>query len=106
MVLIWLPQEMGFDEKGLNKVLANVDNRVDDEFDAEKEVEAITEPIVATWRDLATGRASLDVVGIVRTQVMSLCLRVGRGGYGVYGPAVQCRRESKNYAADVSKIYG
>lgn len=39
-------KEMGFDEKGLNKVLANVDNSVDDEFDAEKEVEAIKEPVV------------------------------------------------------------
>ena len=49
---------MGFDEKGLNKVLANVDNRVDDEFDAEKEVEAITGPIVRRG-DLATGEHRL-----------------------------------------------
>lgn len=39
-------KEMGFDEKGLNKVLANIDNSADDEFDAEKEAEAITEPVV------------------------------------------------------------
>jgi len=39
-------KEMGFDEKGLNKVLANVDNSADDEFDAEKEAEAIIEPVV------------------------------------------------------------
>lgn len=39
-------KDMGFDEKELNKVLANVDNSADDEFDAEKEAEAITEPIV------------------------------------------------------------
>lgn len=39
-------KEMGFDEKGLNKVLSNVDNSADDEFDAEKEAEAITEPVV------------------------------------------------------------
>jgi len=39
-------KEMGFDEKGLNKVLANIDNSEDDEFDAEKEAEAIIEPVV------------------------------------------------------------
>jgi DNA modification methylase len=39
-------KEMGFDEKGLNKVLANIDNSADDEFDAEKEAEAIIEPVV------------------------------------------------------------
>lgn len=39
-------KEMGFDEKGLNKVLGSMDNSQDDEFDAEKEAEAIKEPVV------------------------------------------------------------
>lgn len=39
-------KEMGFDEKGLNKVLAGMDNSADDEFDADKELESIAEPVV------------------------------------------------------------
>lgn len=39
-------QEMGLDEKELNKILAHTDHAEDDEFDAEKEAETITAPTV------------------------------------------------------------
>lgn len=38
-------KDMGFDEKGLNKVLSNVDNSADDEFDVDEAAANETEPV-------------------------------------------------------------
>jgi 16S rRNA G966 N2-methylase RsmD len=38
-------KDVGFDMKELDKILSSVDNSADDEFDAEKGAEAITEPV-------------------------------------------------------------
>ncbi len=103
-------KEMGFDEKGLNKVLSNVDNSADDEFDAEKEAEAIKEPTAKlgdVWmlgdHRLACGDAGdaaaldravsgSDVALLLTDPPYGVKMDKGFGGSGGFEPGAKIKR--------------
>lgn len=96
-------QEMGFDEKELNKVLAHTDSSSDDEFDTEKEAEAIVEPTVQRGEIWQLGEHRLMCGDSTKKEDVEQLMSGRKADMVFTDPPYNYAGKSKNFAADVSK---